>query len=76
MAATSGTNSDYSNPQYGVLNASIGIHTARFDVSLYAKNLADDRTIIQRPEINTVIEGYTVRPLTIALTPVRLRSMA
>ena len=29
---------------------------------------SDDRTIIQRPEINTVIEGYTVRPLTVGLT--------
>jgi outer membrane receptor protein involved in Fe transport len=62
------TNSNFSNPQYDVLNASIGVETASFSVSLYAKNLGDDKTIIQRPEINTVIEGYTVRPLTVGMT--------
>jgi outer membrane receptor protein involved in Fe transport len=61
-------NSDYYNPSYGVLNASVGIETETYDVSLYAKNLGDDRTIIQRPELNTVIEGYTVRPLTVGIT--------
>jgi outer membrane receptor protein involved in Fe transport len=61
-------NSDYYNPSYGVLNASVGIETETYDVSLYAKNLGDDRTIIQRPELNTVIEGYTVRLLTIGVT--------
>jgi outer membrane receptor protein involved in Fe transport len=61
-------NSNYYNPSYGVLNASIGLETERYDLSLYAKNLGDDRTIIQRPEINTVIEGYTVRPLTVGVT--------
>ena len=44
------------------------IETETYDVSLYVKNLGDDRTIIQRPEINTVVEGYTVRPLTVGLT--------
>jgi outer membrane receptor protein involved in Fe transport len=62
------TNSNYSNPQYDVLNASVGVKFATFEVSLYAKNLTNDRTIIQRPEINTVIEGYTVRPLTVGVT--------
>ncbi|HVJ52683.1 MAG TPA: TonB-dependent receptor [Aliidongia sp.] len=60
-------NSNFSDPQYGVFNASVGIDTGSFQVSLYAKNLFNDQTIIQRPQINTVIEGYTVRPLTIGL---------
>ncbi|MDB5395838.1 MAG: TonB-dependent receptor [Rhodospirillales bacterium] len=61
-------NSDYYNPSYGVLNASVGIETETYDVALYAKNLGDDRTIIQRPQLNTVVEGYTVRPLTVGVT--------
>ena len=60
-------NSNYYNPPYGVLNASVGIETESYNVSLYAKNLGDDRTIIQRPTINTVVEGYTVRPLTVGV---------
>jgi iron complex outermembrane recepter protein len=61
-------NSNYYNPSYGVLNASIGVETEAYDVTLYAKNLGDDRTIIQRPELNTVVEGYTVRPLTVGIS--------
>ena len=61
-------NANYYNPPYGVMNASVGVETDSYDVSLYVKNLGDDRTIIQRPQINTVIEGYTVRPLTVGLT--------
>jgi outer membrane receptor protein involved in Fe transport len=61
-------NPDYYDPGYGVLNATVGIETDRWTFALFGKNLTDDRTIIQRPEINTVIEGYTVRPLTVGLS--------
>ncbi|WP_226018818.1 TonB-dependent receptor [Novosphingobium sp. FKTRR1] len=61
-------NPNYYNPAYGVLNASIGLIHGRGQVSLYVKNLLDNRTIIQSPQINTVIEGYTVHPRTIGLT--------
>ena len=61
-------NPNYHNPGYGVLNASVGLTGAIFDVSLYAKNLANDRKIIQQPEVNTVFEAYTVRPRTIGVT--------
>jgi iron complex outermembrane receptor protein len=62
------TNSDYHDPAYGVLNASIGVSSDNWEVSLYGKNIANDSTIIQRPQINTVIEAYTLRPLTVGLT--------
>ena len=62
------TNPNYNNPAYGVLNASMRVSGKNFDVSFYAKNLANDKTIIQTPLINTVVEGYTVRPRTIGLT--------
>jgi iron complex outermembrane receptor protein len=62
------TNPNYRNPGYGVLNASFGFTSKIWDVSLYAKNLANDRTIIQQPEVNTVFEAYTVRPRTVGLT--------
>jgi iron complex outermembrane receptor protein len=38
------------------------------EISAYVKNLADDKTIIQRPVINSVSEGYTLRPITFGLT--------
>jgi outer membrane receptor protein involved in Fe transport len=62
------TNSNYYNPPYSILNVNFGIQTESYDISLYAKNLTDDRTIIQRPQLNTVVEGYTVRPLTVGVS--------
>jgi outer membrane receptor protein involved in Fe transport len=59
---------NYSDPMYGVLNASAGVDTGEMQVYLWAQNLANDQTIIQRPQVNSVIEGYTVRPLTIGLS--------
>jgi outer membrane receptor protein involved in Fe transport len=61
-------NSDYLNPAYGTLNVTFGVDYGRWEIAVYGKNLADDKTIIQKPEINTVIEGYTVRPLTVGFT--------
>jgi iron complex outermembrane receptor protein len=62
------TDPNFSDPQYGVFNGSVGVDMGSLQVSLYAKNLFDDSTVIQHPKINTVIEGYTVRPLTVGLT--------
>ena len=58
---------NFSDPQYGVLNGSVGLDTGDLQVSIFAKNLTDNQTIIQRPAINTVVEGYTVRPMTVGL---------
>ncbi|MGC1524065.1 MAG: TonB-dependent receptor, partial [Steroidobacteraceae bacterium] len=52
-------NPNYHNPGYGVLNLSLGLTSGIFDLTLYAKNLGNDRKIIQQPEVNTVFEAYT-----------------
>jgi len=65
--ATQAPNPNFQNSPYGVINLSMGLTTTHYDLSLYAKNLANNHTIIQRPEINTVVEAYTVRPRTIGL---------
>jgi len=62
------TDPNYRNPAYGVVNASIALGKGRGSVSLYVKNLFDNRKIIQQPEINTVVEGYTVHPRVFGLT--------
>jgi iron complex outermembrane receptor protein len=59
---------NYSDPMYGILNASAGVDMGDMQIYLFAKNLANDQTIIQRPQVNTVITGYTVRPLTVGLS--------
>ncbi len=60
-------NPNYSNPRYSVLNASVGFQTPHYIVELYGKNLLKNETVIQSPEINTIVEQYTVRPLTIGM---------
>jgi len=50
-----------------VLNGSIGIEAGSLKVSLYGKNLANNQTIIQRPNVADIYEGYTVRPMTIGV---------
>jgi len=62
VALGSLVNLNYINPSYGVMNANVDFMLDRYTLTFYAKNLLDDRTIIQTPEINTVYEGYTVHP--------------
>ena len=59
---------NFSNPGYGTLNLSIGANFGRFEAQLYARNLFNDRTIFQRPQINTVVEGYALQPMTVGAT--------
>jgi iron complex outermembrane recepter protein len=61
------TDPDYINPAYGVWNGSFGIDMGSFQISMYGKNLANNQTIIQRPNVASVVEGYTLTPLTIGL---------
>jgi iron complex outermembrane receptor protein len=55
------------SPGYGVLNGSVEMTRNALKISLYAKNLLNWKNIIQYPSVNSVQEGYTVRPLTIGL---------
>lgn len=59
--------SNYEDPSYDVLNASFGIDAGNWEVMAYGKNLTYDRIIITQPQVNEVVEGYTVRPMTFGL---------
>lgn len=61
------TDTNYRDPAYGVMNVNVGAKFGRTNLSVYVKNLTDDKTIIQRPTTNTVVEGYTVRPRTVGV---------
>jgi iron complex outermembrane receptor protein len=62
------TDPAYVQPSYTLLNANVGVTLGPWRAMLYGKNLADDKLIIQRPSINFVEEGYTLRPLTVGFT--------
>ena len=61
------TDPNFHDPAYGVFNASVGIELNGWQGALYAQNLFDSKTIIQRPIINSVVQAYTLRPLTIGI---------
>lgn len=46
----------------------LGATRDTWSVGLYAKNLLNWKNIIQYPSVNSVQEGYTVRPLTLGVT--------
>jgi hypothetical protein len=50
-----------------VVNALAGIDVHSLEISLYATNLLDNTTIIKHPQVNLVIEAYTVQPRVIGL---------
>jgi iron complex outermembrane receptor protein len=60
-------NPSYINPSYSAVNLSTGVNVGRYQVSLFAKNLFDNKTILQAPTVNSVTMGYTLRPLTVGV---------
>jgi iron complex outermembrane recepter protein len=61
-------NPAFIDPAYNVANLSVGTKIENFEFSVFAKNLFNDRTILQSPVINSVTEGYTLRPLTVGIS--------
>jgi len=61
------SNQDYLRPSYSLLGASIGVAGESWQVSLFAKNLLDEKKIIQSPADNFVAEGYTPVPRIIGI---------
>ncbi|MES2103381.1 MAG: TonB-dependent receptor [Pseudomonadota bacterium] len=62
------TDPDYVRPAYNTLDASVGATFGAWEVSLFAKNLLNNDKIIQRPNVQSVSEGYRLRPLTVGLS--------
>ena len=50
------------------VNLSTGVNVGRYQLSLFVKNLLDNKTILQAPTVNSVTMGYTLRPLTVGLS--------
>jgi len=62
------TNSDYERDAYGIVNATTGVRFNGYEFSLFAKNLLDNDTIIQKPSVLFVRQGLIVTPRTIGLS--------
>jgi outer membrane receptor protein involved in Fe transport len=58
---------DYDDASYAVMNANAGVDIDSVEITLYATNLLDNTSIIKHPQVNLVIEAYTVQPRTVGL---------
>jgi iron complex outermembrane recepter protein len=57
----------YRQPEYSVMNGSIGFSYRAYEISIFAKNLLNSSKVIQVPSLLFVPEAYTLRPLTIGV---------
>jgi iron complex outermembrane receptor protein len=60
-------NPSYVDPAYSVVNLNVGVNLGPVEVSVFAKNLLNNDTILQSPTINGITMGYTLRPRTVGL---------
>jgi len=58
---------DYNDPSYVVVNASAGVDFGSFELSFFGTNMLNNSTIIKHPQVNLVIEAYTVQPRTMGI---------
>jgi outer membrane receptor protein involved in Fe transport len=58
---------DRNRPSYVTVDASTGLVFERFTVSLYLKNMFNNHTVIQHPNVQAVDEAYSLRPRTIGM---------
>jgi outer membrane receptor protein involved in Fe transport len=58
---------DYEQPEYEVMNGSVGMDYKNYVFSIFAKNLLNSSKIIQIPSLLFTPEAYTLRPLTVGV---------
>jgi outer membrane receptor protein involved in Fe transport len=62
------TDADYIRPDYWMGNLDVGVSYNDVTLSLFVKNIADDKTILQRPSVLFLRQGLVLRPRTIGLS--------
>ncbi|WP_077037472.1 TonB-dependent receptor [Pelomonas sp. KK5] len=59
---------DYERPSYFTADASLGLSFEKFDLNLFVKNLGNNHTVLQQPNVQFVTEAFYLRPRTIGAT--------
>lgn len=59
---------DHLRPGYFTADISSGLSLDRWDVTLFVRNLANNRQVIQQPSIQGVDTAYRLRPRTVGLS--------
>lgn len=56
---------DYARPAYHTADLSGGLSFSRYKVSVFVKNAFDDDTVIQHPQVASIVQGYRLQPRSI-----------
>ena len=59
---------DHNRPSYHTADFSAGMALDRYDVSIFVKNAFDTDTVIQHPQIASIVQGYRVPPRSIGVS--------
>jgi iron complex outermembrane receptor protein len=59
---------DYQRPAYQTADFSAGMSFDRYDVSVFVKNAFDTDTVIQHPQVASIVQGYRVPPRSIGMS--------
>jgi iron complex outermembrane receptor protein len=58
---------DYQRPAYHTADFSAGMSFDRYDLSLFVKNAFDTDTVIQHPQVASIVQAYRVPPRSIGM---------
>jgi iron complex outermembrane receptor protein len=59
---------DYQRPAYHTADFSAGMSFNRYDLSVFVKNAFDTDTVIQHPQVASIVQGYRVPPRSIGMS--------
>jgi len=59
---------DYERPAYHTADLSAGMSFDRYKLSVFVKNALDSDTVIQHPQVASIVQGYRVAPRSIGMS--------
>ena len=59
---------DYLRPAYHTVDLSAGMSFDRVNLTVFVKNALDDDTLIQHPQVASIVQGYRVNPRSIGVS--------
>jgi iron complex outermembrane recepter protein len=59
---------DYDRPSYHTADFSAGLSVDRYKFTVYVKNAFDNDTVIQHPQVASIVQGYRVAPRAIGMS--------
>ncbi len=59
---------DHNRPSYHTADFSAGVSLDRYQFSVFVKNAFDNDTVIQHPQIASIVQGYRVAPRSIGVS--------